>query len=397
MLDNAAKKTEGKGVGLKAKVSHGEANKLAVLEDLKDNNESEEEIEYMPPKVKGGLIYVYQMDLCSRRTELPDLPDDLPHEIDLSLLENGGIQPGFLHHFVTRVGPDGLTFYERKEKEQQRVDEIADKISEATFNRDFESLPFPCVHRQECSGEECSASIANREAAEIKYQKTIAALSEQAKKQKFVTRKVDRPDGPSTLTSKSAAKALTQASEAPSPLKAKPTTKLSPQTSKTSSSMFSRPKKSTPQPTNPSLMRHTAASANSKTTIGHSKGRATSAAMRTPSVLRPAHDVNDIKNIKDNKTTGNWKGPIANKAASAAGIPDSALLAPAVYIERYGVPRIGSEMWIRCERAGCFDTNAKKEELELQHEQELVGEEGGSIQAVDELLREEAEKDFQLV
>lgn len=257
---------------------------------------------------------------------------------------------------MTRVGPDGLTFYERKEKEQQRVDAIADRIDEATFTRDFESLPFPCVHRQECLGEECSESIANRHAAEAKYQKTIAALSKPPKNQKPVSKKVNLPDGPSTLASKSAATALSQHNEAPSPLKAKPTTKIS-QPSKTPS-IFSRPKK-TPQPTNPSPMRHTAASALSKTTIGHSKGRATSAAMRTSA--RPG---------KDTK--------------KAAEIPDPTL-APAIYIERYGVPRTGSDQWIRCERAGCF-----REELQ---ELEDVA---GSTQALDDLLREEAEKDFQL-
>lgn len=272
---------------------------------------------------------------------------------------------------MTRVGPDGLTFYERKEKEQQRVDEIADKISEATFTRDFESFPFPCIHQQECPGDECTASIANRKAAEIKYQQTITALSEHSKNQMFVTKKVNRPDAPSTLKSKSAAIALSQPSEAPSPLKAKPTIKLSPHSSKTSL-VFSRPKKPAPQPTNPSIMRHTAASALSKTTIGHSKGRATSAAMRTSSsVLRPAKD--------------------ANK--TVAQTPDTTLIAPAVYIERFGMPRIGSEMWIRCERAGCFDTNTKNEELLGGEEEEVAG----SIQALDDMLREEAQKDFQLV
>lgn len=56
LVDTESKKGEAKGVELKAKVNHGEANKLAVLEDLKDNNESEDEIEYMPPKAKGQLI-----------------------------------------------------------------------------------------------------------------------------------------------------------------------------------------------------------------------------------------------------------------------------------------------------------------------------------------------------
>lgn len=55
LIDNEAKKTEGKGVGLKPKVSHSETDKLAVLEDLKDNNGPEEEIEYMPPRVKGSF------------------------------------------------------------------------------------------------------------------------------------------------------------------------------------------------------------------------------------------------------------------------------------------------------------------------------------------------------
>lgn len=305
-------------------------------------------------------------DLCSLRAELPDLPDDMPHDINLSMFNNGVIQPGFLHHFVTRVGPDGLTFYERKDKEQQRVDEIAHRITEATLIRDFESLPLPCVHQQECPGEECSESIANRQAAEMKYQKTVAALSKQAKNSKPISKRVDLTGGPSTLTSKSAATALSQPKEAPSPLKAKPTTKISPP-SKTPS-VFSRPKKAPPQPTNPSPMRHTAASALSKTTIGHSKGRATSAAMRKS--VRPAKGTN--------KT-----------AAPAAEIPDPTL-APAIYIERYGVPRIGSDQWARCDRAGCFREEGDQEEQELE---DAVG----STKVLDDLLREEAEKDFQLL
>lgn len=58
LVDNEAKIGDGKGFGLKAKLSHGEANKLAVLEDLKDSNESEEEIEYMPPRAKGICVFI---------------------------------------------------------------------------------------------------------------------------------------------------------------------------------------------------------------------------------------------------------------------------------------------------------------------------------------------------
>lgn len=73
-------------------------------------------------------------------------------------------------------------------------------------------------------------------------------------------------------------------------------------------------------------------------------------------------------------------------AAAAAEIPDPTL-APAIYIERYGVPRIGSDQWVRCDRAGCF-----KEEGEQELEDAV-----GSTKALDDLLREEAEKDFQLL
>lgn len=272
------------------------------------------------------------------------------------MFDNGVIQPGFLHHFVTRVGADGLTFYERKEKEQQKVDDRADRMNEAIILRDLESLPLSCVHRQECHGEECSESIANKEAAELKYQKTIAALSTHRKNAKPILKKSDQAKAPSTFTSKSAAAALSQRSEAPSPLKTKPTTKIS--LPFKTPSILSRPKKA-PQPTNPSPMRHTAASALSKTTIGHSKGRTTSAALRKPALSA--------------------KNP--NKAAER---PDPTL-APATYIERYGVPHIGSDQWIRCNRAGCFNE---------ENEMDDIG--AGSTKALDELLREEAEKDFQL-
>jgi hypothetical protein len=284
--------------------------------------------------------------------ELPDLPDDLPHDINLSMFDNGVIQPGFLHHFVTRVGADGLTFYERQEKEQQRVDEMADRMNEAVILRDLESLPLSCLHHEECPGGECAERIANKKAAELKYQKTVVAL---ATNQKNVKPTMRKPEAPSTFTSRSAAAALSQHNEAPSPLKTKPIAKIS--LPFKTPSILSRPRKA-PQPTNPSSMRHTNASALSKTTIGHFKGRATSAALRKP--VLPAKDT-----IK------------------GAGRPDPTL-APATYIERYGVPRIGSDQWIRCDRAGCFNEENEMDDM------------GGSTQALDDLLREEAEKDFQL-
>ena len=92
--------------------------------------------------------------------------------------------------------------------------------------------------------------------------------------------------------------------------------------------------------------------------MGYSKGRAASATLR--------------KTILPPKTTT----PIPE-------VPDITL-APAVYIQRYGVPELGSEMWSRCKASGCFD-----EEAEEDWEQEWRS-------GAANLLREEAEADFEL-
>ena len=85
-------------------------------------------------------------------------------------------------------------------------------------------------------------------------------------------------------------------------------------------------------------MRHTAATAASKTTVGYSKGRATSATLR--------------KTVIPQKS---------DKRAAGPEIPD-VTLAPAIYIQRYGVPPFGSDMWVRCRDTGCFDEDDSWEE-----------------------------------
>lgn len=291
------------------------------------------------------------------QTDMPDYPDDIPHDIDLSMFKGGAIKPGFMHHFLARAGDDGLTFYEREEQERQKINDQVDKINEATVLRDFESVTLPCVHLQECLGE-CRESIENKRIAEEKYQKTMAALSGNSKPPNKAPKKTVQGKGPSTLTSTSAATALSQAKRTDANPPSKPHTKYSISTKPTS--ILPRSKK-TPQPTNPSNMRHNAATATSKTTIGHSKGRATSAAIRKTSALS-----------KD-----------GSKFLNAPDIN----LAPDLYIERYGVPRFGSEQWIRCKQAGCFDDQAI----------DMIEAVGGSVSPHDDWLLEEAERDFQLI
>ena len=284
---------------------------------------------------------------------MPDLPDD-HFEIDTSIFENGGMMTGAFSYFKTREGEDGLSHLERDEQRRQKLWDKMDRKMEAGLQRDFDGMNVPCYHDPECPGDLCKDTIEARKAAEEQYQKTIAEIeAEDAPKKK----KTGPTVGPSTIKSKSAAATLSHPK--PAAVKSKvaaktvvPSTKPRPNTS-----IAFRTKK-TPVPTNPSPMRHAAALANSKNTMGYAKGRSASAMLR--------------------KTEQSKTDP---------EVPDTSL-APAEYIQRYGVPRLGSEMWISCKRAGCFEED---EEPSLE---EMFG--GDGSHSLDKLLREEAEQDFQL-
>lgn len=217
---------------------------------------------------------------------MPDYPDDMPHDLDFSMFQNGGLTRGYMHHFATMAGDDGLSYYERKEQQRRKEQDFADKMADAMLLRDFESTTIPCIHDEECTQMECTANIENKRAAEEKYQKTIAQLSTSAKPKNPLAKKPAPKGPPSTLNSKSAAAALSQpkpkAAAVPAP---KATSKPSFPFSKPLA-ILTRPKR-TPQPSNPSPMRHTAASAASKTTIGHSRGRIASAALKKKSSVPP--------------------------------------------------------------------------------------------------------------
>lgn len=81
---------------------------------------------------------------------------------------------------------------------------------------------------------------------------------------------------------------------------------------------------------------HAVASATSKTTVGYSKGRRVS---------------NTLKRSPLSASTFQSGSP-SHPAAS-----DKTRLSPAMYIQLYGVPPIGSDMWYRCHDAGCFDSS----------------------------------------
>ena len=282
---------------------------------------------------------------------MPDYPDDMPHDIDLSMFANDGLTRGYWAHYGNPLGDDGLTHHERREKKQQERWDRMDKEIEEAIQTQLEGI-IPCTHYPECPGDECKDAIAYRKEVKEKQRKKKAAAP--SAEPSFPSKKPLSSKGPSTLNSKTAAAALSQNKATTKPKVSAPPTKAKLPTSTLPS------RKKTPPPSNPSSMRQTAATVASRT-MGYAAGRATSASLRK-SVIP--------------------KNP--SSADTLSEVPD-VTLAPALYIQRYGVPAFGSEKWFECKRCGCFD------EEDGSVKDELLGGTG----ALDGFLREEAEREFE--
>lgn len=214
-----------------------------------------------------------------------------------------------------------------------------------------------CLCDVECWGDECKQSIARREEAEDTYKTTMAALEAKylAKPKKLADRK-----GPSLSMSKAAATALSN-TKRPGPADSRPLGKSAGLAKKPTSILPLGKKK--PVPLNPCEKRHATAVAASKTTMGYSKGRATSAAMR--------------------------KTVLPGKENGRSEIVPNYNLAPGLFIKTYGVPRYGTEKWLECQMAGCFDEDKGVDDG--------LGEAvTAQDDAVARYFQEEAEKDFVL-
>lgn len=275
------------------------------------------------------------------------------------MFENGGLMRGALGYYYTRKGEDGLSHLEREDQRRQKIWAIEDRKTEAALQRDIDSIPIPCTHYPDCHGDLCKDTIEARKVAEKQYRKTIADIDAETNP---VPKKPGLSDGPSVLKSRTAATVLSQPKTTAFVPKAASKTGIPAAKPRLNSTLVSRPKKA-PAPSNPSPMRHNAATAASKTTMGYAKGRAASANLRRAGLPKRDHKA------KENE------------------IPDTSLC-PDEYLQRYGEPKFGSDMWIRCKNAGCFD---KDEGPSLE---EIFA--GGRPDGLDALLREDAEEDFQL-
>ncbi|KAL8968384.1 MAG: hypothetical protein Q9197_004912 [Variospora fuerteventurae] len=325
----------------KPKLSHPGSTKL---EDILADKEAldEREIEYMPPKAK----------------DLPDYPDDFLPIVDPPVLHGPNVLEGWFDHYANRPDAEGLSYIQRKELEEKETNEYLNQKAEAEIMLAADSTPMSCLCDVECWGAECKESIARRKAAHETYRKTIAALES-----KYLPKPAQAAEkkGPTIRTSKAAATALSQ-NNRPLATGKNPALKPSGPSKRPVSVLPLGNKKAAPL--NVSERRHAVATAASKTTMGYSKGRVTSAAMR--------------KTIL----------PGGKKSPDGEIVPDYKL-APAVFIQRYGVPKFGTQKWLECKSTGCFDENTDVNEGL-----------GSKVTAKDDALaryfQEEAEKEFVL-
>ncbi len=194
------------------------------------------------------------------------------------------------------MGSDGLTARQRKFKKDSAA---YDKMVDDMILRQLENVGF------ESSGEHNSAQPPQTHVIPSGTPMTTTRH----------TRSV------STLRARDAAAALAGPQQAAAP---RVVSAPRPRVTSLASSLV-MPKRHARVPSNPSSMRNTAASVNSRTTVGYSKGRSVSSTLRE----------------KNSQT---------QKSSSSEG------LSPETYMQLYGPPPLDSEMWTRCKAAGCFDT-----------------------------------------
>lgn len=200
------------------------------------------------------------------------------------------------------MGQDGLTKRERKYKQ----DSIAhDKMMDDLILKQIENVGFEDANDKDQS-----------ESAKEK-------LRIEPRRVKVPTTKVKYTSNISTSRARDAAAALSTSESSV------PRTRATSRPRVSSSTFGTRKPRA---PTNPSSMRHNAAVANSKTTVGYSKGREVSSKLH------------------------------GKPSTSKQSVPKT-ILSPENYLQLYGAPPFGSEMWLRCKAAGCFDEEQGQPEV----------------------------------
>lgn len=146
--------------------------------------------------------------------------------------------------------------------------------------------------------------------------------------------------GPKKLLDQSSNVDVLRSRSAVAALSSPPQTRLPSAVTKQTASSMQKKKRSLPvlgakkvplQPSNPSSMRHNAAVATSKTTIGYSKGR-------------------NVSSVLPERAAKGSRGK--------CGKIDQAKIDPLEFRELYGEPPVGSKMWDRFREYGLFDSES---------------------------------------
>lgn len=230
------------------------------------------------------------------RIELPDYPEDITYDTTFPQFKGTNMTRGWHKiYYHGDIGEDGLTDRQRKFQEQVIASEkkIDEMIQKQVDDIDLKELLL-----------------------EDKSEPLLEASSSRAHKKEH-TRSASAmlPTRASTLKARNAAAAL-----------ARPGSSATGRNDTVRSSSAAAKTRKTPTPqANVSNARHAVATASSRTTVGYSRGRSVSSAL-------------------------------PNKPATAGKKPSQpkAIMSPETYVQLYGALPVGSEMWARCDEAGCL-------------------------------------------
>ncbi|KAL4974185.1 hypothetical protein BDW66DRAFT_168041 [Aspergillus desertorum] len=194
------------------------------------------DIEYMPPKPK----------------DLPDHPDDIAYDTSFPQFRPENLALGLESVYGdNEITSDGLT---KRQRKYQKDSAAYDKMVDETILKQIESISFAEFSDNDQSNQPSVSELPQRRIP--------------ARYPRAASRKSNNSGGISTIRARDAAKALAGNERTIPRTRAAPIIK--PRT-RIASSLF--PPKKPRAPANPSSMRHTAAAADSRTTVGYAKGR----------------------------------------------------------------------------------------------------------------------------
>lgn len=247
----------------------------------RDSDTDVPDVEYCPP----------------HPVELPDPPEDITYDDTFPYLRGHNICAGYGDVYDIPRDEHGISLGERKDEQAHAriLQQMEDKFREEM------AKPWPM---EDEDGDVVTPIIATGHKERLKHSSNI-----------------------DTIKARGAASALSSQPPTRLPSAATKGTASSMQKKKPSLS-YGATKKSNPQPTNPSSMRHHAAIATSKTTIGYSKGRNVSATL-------------------PEKTMVGWQVD--------SGKIDHSEIDPVEFKKLYGEPPVGSKMWDKFRYHGLFD------------------------------------------